>query len=1507
MRFPKVLSVVVLAFLSLSPLVGAQPYQTSERTLLLDHLDETFTPDGAKVTAPAVIKADGAWSGGRILKGPEFVSAKFGNGLQFRGLSKMDYPVVGNIDLSAGTLDFWVALNFDAEEVSKKPGKLSNQSFWILRGPGRSTVSLYSTLNNTCFIVYDKDGNQLAYGNAPGYWKKGEWHHLELRWGTRLELWIDGEMKDSEEWSGLLGPLDIKLEELRMSFGSPIGWSDIHSEYTLDEIRIQGPGGTQMPDRPLFTLPRITAPKIDGVIDDAEWARSARMTNFVGLNDNVIVEDQTIVQGGYDDEALYFSFECLDPQKRPLVTRATGRDGQPYSDDAIDIFLQPGEDKPYYHLVANAAGAIYDARSYVDNHTNFDTTFNPDWTVKTSQQAGRWVLECKIPFKELDGMTPPKDGERWRVNFCRDADGGARLSSWSFMNGNFHRKANFGAMIFSGSDRSFRATDLGDYALGKVEGRIAMTGFSIDPLVTIQTKITGTDGKAVHETENRLADYRSVNIAPPTLVTGTYTLAVRASTEKGDVFYQRLPFRVIKPYDISVAAYPYEGKLWVTSNVAGLGADNKKTIARSQLLQGDKVLGTTETSTFVRGIGNAAIDISQLPPGKYIVRSIALAEDSKELAQADAEFEQFAKPDWWRSAAGTQHTVPVPWTPVRYNPNGTLGVLHREYRVGAGVLPQQVVVGGKGILAAPITLNMKSGGSTADLARLPAKKGATFPDAVTQNAVGNVGNIKVDLQSKTEFDGMQIFNLKLTPNGAAQVDNLVLEIPIKNEFAKFILPSTGVASKVVEVGKESWNSVFIPQVWVGNDDVGYGWFAESDQYWKPRDDKMLEVVREGDRTFIRCKMVREAMTLNEPATMVFGLMATPVKAVPNGDPFLHRFGNPTPDHEKTPIEYLRYPGAGNFDPKAGTAECWVVNNAQTPDDVVRQVFHLRGAGGGLNVTSIAGKTGQRFDLIVSRGATKDQVKEQVAAKDLDLKPGEWAHVAVTWNSEKTELFVNGKSYGIVFGLPAEVASEPAKMKISFGTGDGYYEDTNVTIDEIRVSKTRRYGGEYSPPDAPFALDEETLLLDHLDAAFVPDGEDAETRPAKISGQSNELGGVPSLGSSFVAGKFGKALRLPMRSPIPKMQFVRNAGADASLIWVWHEDAGVETAWPPPLLKEPKRPKLREIVREYNDAGLILAPYTAFPAIGAPTDWASQFGQEWSRRPISTIPYEPPKGHYFWDMCARSGFADYIAAGTKWTLDDLGFKSAYTDGLVGTYPCQNTHHGCGYHDEEGILHSTYPVFAVREMMKRMYRVIKTNDPKGIITNHQSFNTSIASLAFSDVHYSGEHEVYEDLLKFRVRWQGKHLGFWPILLGGSAHIYNTKYTTWCLVNGVSVLPNGLFDRNDDFRKWANLWQTYDKFGYRQMQWIPHYEAEAGLAKASDPNVKTSLYLKPGEKAVLVVGNLSSQVSETTVKLDLKKMKLKGAFAKNLLDERNQTIADGKLELRLRPNSFLLVEVH
>ena len=59
-----------------------------------------------------------------------------------------------------------------------------------------------------------------------------------------------------------------------------------------------------------------------------------------------------------------------------------------------------------------------------------------------------------------------------------------------------------------------------------------------------------------------------------------------------------------------------------------------------------------------------------------------------------------------------------------------------------------------------------------------------------------------------------------------------------------------------------------------------------------------------------------------------------------------------------------------------------------------------------------------------------------------------------------------------------------------------------------------------------------------------------------------------------------------------------------------------------------------------------------------------------------------------------------------------------------------------------------------------------------------------MSFTDVYYTGEHEQYEDLTKYRVRWQGKQWGIWPILLGDTSHVHVPMHMTYSLLHGASV---------------------------------------------------------------------------------------------------------------------------
>ncbi len=1475
----------------------AQPYQPDGRTLLLDHFDEQFLPDGAQCTTPAIIAADAAMAGGRPGKGGEFVLGKFGNALQFHKLMQMDYPASGNLDLRAGVIEFWVALDFDAEEVIKNPGKLSNQLFLTVWGPESSMVCVYSTLSQTNVAVWDKQRQIVCQGGFPGYWKKGEWHHVELRWGTTLELWCDGKREIQQDWQGLFGPMDVKPKDLRLTLGSHIGFNDVESEFAVDELRILGPGGEQTADHPLMTLPRIKAPVIDGTIEAGEWDGAAQTTGFVGLNDNSLMEEQTVVSAGWDAEALYLCFECLNPGNRALTARLTGKDAPVYGEDAFELFLQPQPGQyPVYQLARNAIGTQYDSRITVAAPIEGDVSFNPGWPTRTTCEAGRWIAECRIPFKEIDGHDAPKEGERWRINFCRDTGTLGRGSSWAYAAGSFHHAENFGEIVFSESDRAIRVGTLGDWHAGKLAAEVSLTGLLFDPLVTVKGKVVGEDAKALVQTENRLADYRSVAVKPPTLVTGFYNLTVRAVTANGDMYSQRLPFHVEKPYDISVESYPHEGKLWVTANVAGLANAPKGLVARSRVMQSDREFGVCESAEFAYGLGTASIDLAQLPPGTYTVKSEAVAPDGTVLATAEADFEQFAKPAWLEEHAGVDHAIPWPWEPVRATDDG-IGVWGRQYQFFGQSLPQQIVNQGGEMLAGPVTLKLAIGEATGDLAALAAANIAGPDDAAVRQAESRIGTINAKLVTTTEFDGLMRCDLTLTPESPTDISSLFLEIPVKSRYATFLLPSTGIAATAIAMNGAPWHGAFTPQVWAGNDDMGLAWFAESDEGWRPRDDRMIEVVPEGDRTVIRCGMIRtegaaKPLKLDKPVTFTFGLMATPVKDAHAGDPFWFRFGDCV--GQPPPMEFLNYADIANLNAGQGTLEFWLVP-ALDEKETWREVVRLGDQKDGI---SLSVKYGSKpaMSLTVTNGTRKESTTAEIPSGALN----QYIHVAVTWD-DKASFFAAGRRLGTVnLALPPNLE----KPVLRFGCSSEWQGFTRVAVDEIRVSDTVRYDADaYETPVAPFVGDPQTLLLDHLDDAFRPDGEDAETRATILAGAPGALGGVPSLGCRFVDGKFGVALQISNGDTLPPQETVKGYDFNAATLWNWADADGSITGWPPPLLKEPLIADLRQRVKTYNDLGLRCSPYMGYPALGAPSQLSAQFGVEWGRKPLSTQPWEPPKGHYFWDACARSGFADYMAEGTRWVLDDLGFDGCYTDGLAQVYPCENTHHGCGYRDEQGALHATWPLFATRDMLKRMYKQIHARHQDGYLINHVSFNIIIPTMSFTDVYYTGEHEQYEDLTRFRVRWQGKQWGIWPSLLGDDCHCYKPMHMTYGLLHGVSVMPEGFLGRNDMARKTANLWHAYDAFGYRDAEWIPYYRAESGLATADNPNVKVSLYLHRGERALLVVGNLEHEVVECRVKIDHAAMGLKNVSATNILDGRTLPMQEDVLPVRLRPASFVL----
>ena len=99
-------------------------------------------------------------------------------------------------------------------------------------------------------------------------------------------------------------------------------------------------------------------------------------------------------------------------------------------------------------------------------------------------------------------------------------------------------------------------------------------------------------------------------------------------------------------------------------------------------------------------------------------------------------------------------------------------------------------------------------------------------------------------------------------------------------------------------------------------------------------------------------------------------------------------------------------------------------------------------------------------------------------------------------------------------------------------------------------------------------------------------------------------------------------------------------------------------------------------------------------------------------------------------CPASGFADFMAWAVEQAMTHLDIDGIYIDN-PGPYWCGNTRHGCGRGDRK-----TYPFFALRDLHKRLWTVVKTTRPEALIWEHTSRTFNPLQLAWIDVYSDGE---------------------------------------------------------------------------------------------------------------------------------------------------------------------------
>jgi hypothetical protein len=211
------------------------------------------------------------------------------------------------------------------------------------------------------------------------------------------------------------------------------------------------------------------------------------------------------------------------------------------------------------------------------------------------------------------------------------------------------------------------------------------------------------------------------------------------------------------------------------------------------------------------------------------------------------------------------------------------------------------------------------------------------------------------------------------------------------------------------------------------------------------------------------------------------------------------------------------------------------------------------------------------------------------------------------------------------------------------------------------------------------------------------------------------------------------------------------------------------------------------------------------------------------------------------VCYRSSYADRFVNGIVKIMDEYGTDGVYLDGPAFLRSCRNQLHGCGWTDEKGEIHGTYPVRAVRNMFRRLYEAV--TERGGHINVH---NTGVNFTALPFIHqtwYGENLQVYVnrgiqqdmDLAYFRAEYTGRNMGV-PV-----EFIVFENRPHWKFENAMSIaLLHGILPRPNDIGRplelMSRVWKMLDAFPVAQSQWMPYWNNPANTNRGK---VKVSYY--------------------------------------------------------------------
>lgn len=248
----------------------------------------------------------------------------------------------------------------------------------------------------------------------------------------------------------------------------------------------------QWKSKEVNALKTESAIKVDGLLDEPEWAEAPEAGDFIQLQPEKgkPSSERTVVRILFDDHYVYFGFWCYDSEPQKIAARMTKRDTDIRSDDSIYVMIDTYHDqRSCYYVSTNLLGTQWDGR-ITENGRTFDSTWDGIWKAAAQKTDFGWSAEFAVELSSI--KYEPGANKTWGLSLGRGIPRKLEYSFWTGPLESPYKVSLFGELKGLDLKKAEKKAQIIPYVISKAEeGEKTMVEAGLDVRYAFSQMVSG--------------------------------------------------------------------------------------------------------------------------------------------------------------------------------------------------------------------------------------------------------------------------------------------------------------------------------------------------------------------------------------------------------------------------------------------------------------------------------------------------------------------------------------------------------------------------------------------------------------------------------------------------------------------------------------------------------------------------------------------------------------------------------------------------------------------------------------------------------------------------------------------------------------------------------------------------------------------------------------------------------------------------------------------------------